>query len=134
MPTTKLIKPEEYLFVEGEPSRSIFIVKRGALSIRKAKIGTNTPSTTGLNYIELVKVAAGEVIGELSFFDRKARSASAIALIETELIELTFTELDKLYQEIPPYLRTIIEALAARLRSANDQIRLLQKRIEQASS
>lgn len=114
----KIYKPGQVLFTEGQPSSSIFIVKRGAISIRKMK---------GKNFVEVAKIQSGEVIGELSFFDRQPRSATAVALIEVEVMELPFDAMEKIYAQIPDYLKTIVAAMAERLRKANEQIRLLQR-------
>jgi CRP-like cAMP-binding protein len=122
MPSLLQLKKQETLFVESDVSSSIFIVKKGVLSIRKKNYGHQDAAHPSL---ELAKISTGEVLGELSFFDRQPRSATAIALIETEVLEIPFDELDQVYQQIPAYMRKIIESLATRLREANTQIRNL---------
>lgn len=117
--TLQKYKPGTVLFREGDVSRSIFIVKSGAISIQKA----NGPS-----HVEIARLKAGEVIGELSFFDRLPRSATAIALIDSEANEITFEDMDKIYASVPEYLKTIMASMADRLRKANDQIKTLQKK------
>ncbi|MFZ9594838.1 MAG: Crp/Fnr family transcriptional regulator [Bdellovibrionia bacterium] len=114
----KTFKAGEILFNEGEPSASLFIVKRGAISIRKKK---------GSSSVEVGKVTTGEVMGELSFFDREPRSASASAIVYSEVLEIKFEELSKIYDTVPDYLKTIMASLANRLRKANETIRQLQK-------
>ena len=117
-PVIKVFKPGQVLFEEGAPSTSIFIIKKGAVSIRKMK---------GKNYVEVAKLQANEVIGELSFFDRQARSATAVALMDVEVTEIPFEAMEKIYNSIPDYLKTIVAAIAERLRKANETIRSLQK-------
>jgi CRP-like cAMP-binding protein len=107
----------QVLFQEGEASTSFFIVTHGAVSIRKKK---------DKNYIELAKVAQNEVLGELSFFDREPRSATAVAITNVKTLEITFESLDKIYAPVPDYMKTIMASVASRLRKANDTIRLLQ--------
>ena len=125
------LKTGEFLFKEGDPSQSLYIIKKGSIGIRKLKGGA---------YVELAKVCTNEILGELSFFDRLPRSASAVALTEVEVLEVTFESMDKIYATIPIYMRTIIASLADRLRKANDMIRRLQKNVvvgestEQASA
>jgi CRP/FNR family cyclic AMP-dependent transcriptional regulator len=114
---TKIYKAGQTLFTEGEPSRSIFIVKKGALSIRKKK---------GKAFIEVGKILSNEVLGELSFFDRQPRSATAVALMEVEVLEISFESMEKIYNSIPDYLKTIIASLADRLRKANEVIQTIQ--------
>lgn len=119
-PKGKVFTPGTYLFREGEPSRSLFLIQRGSVGIRKAK---------GAAFVELARLYSNEVVGELSFFDRLPRSASAIALTEVETLEITFESLDKIYQGVPDYLKTIMASVADRLRKADDTIRRLQKEV-----
>jgi len=117
-PTTKKLRPGQALFQEGEMPRSLFLVIKGTLSIRKIK---------GAAHVEIARVYANEVVGELSFFDRQPRSAAAFALTEVEVSEIPFGVLEKAFQSTPPYLRSMISAMSERLRKANDTIKRLQK-------
>jgi len=114
----KTYKAGQTLFNEGDPSQSIFIIKKGAVSIRKKK---------GSSFVEVSKLLSNEVIGELSFFDRLPRSASAVAIIDVEVLEIPFESMEKIYSGIPPYMKTIAASIAERLRKANETIRTLQK-------
>ena len=116
--TPKFIKKGEYLFQESDLPRAIYLIKKGQISVRKAK---------GTGEIELAALKQGEVIGELSFFDRKPRSASAVALVDSELLEIDFDSLDKIYAQVPDYLQSIIAGVVHRLRKANETIKRLQK-------
>jgi len=98
--------------------RSVFLVLKGTISVRKLK---------GAAYIELARVYSNEIIGELSFFDRQPRSASAFALTEVEVAEIPFDTLDKLFQTTPPYLKAMIGSMSERLRKADETIKRLQK-------
>lgn len=126
MPTNPNIlyfRPGQHVFKEGEASKAMYLVQKGTLSVRKMK---------GAVHVEIAKIYSNEVLGELSFFDRMPRSASAIALTEVELLEIRFDSLDPIYDRVPAYLKTIIAAVAERLRRANDTIRRLQKNVIQA--
>jgi len=116
----KYFRPGQFLFREGEPSKSMYLIKKGTVSIRKMK---------GPAYIEIARAYSSEVVGELSFFDRQARSAAAVALTEVETLEIEFESLDKIYEKVPDYMRTIISCVAERLRKADDTIRRLQKEV-----
>ncbi|MBY0469995.1 cyclic nucleotide-binding domain-containing protein [bacterium] len=116
----RFFKPGQVLFKEGEPSQSIFLIKKGTVAIRKSRMSAQ---------VEIARVYSNEVLGELSFFDRKPRSASATALSEVEALEIPFDALDKIYQDVPDYLKTIISSVAERLRKATDTIRRIQKAI-----
>lgn len=98
----------------------MFLITKGTVAVRKRKGGA---------YVEIARIYANEVIGELSFFDRLPRSAAAIALTEVEALEIDFESLDKVYVNVPEYMKTIIASVADRLRKANDMIRRLQKTV-----
>jgi CRP/FNR family cyclic AMP-dependent transcriptional regulator len=105
------------LFNDGDASRSLFIIQKGSLSIRKKK---------GVVWIEVGTIQQGEVVGELSFFDRLPRSATAVANQDVEALEVTFESLEKIYSTIPDTLKTVLAGMAERLRATNETIRKLQ--------
>ncbi len=124
-PNPKLLRPGEYLFHENDPSRSLFLIRKGTVSVRKPKPGGE---------IEIAKIHANEVVGEISFFDRLPRSAAAVALTEVEALEITFDGLDKIFEKVPPYFKAIIASMADRLRRADETIRKLEKELVQDSA
>lgn len=116
----RVFNVNDVLFNESDPSFSLFLIRKGTVAIRKKKGG---------QFVELARVYANEVIGEIAFFDRQPRSASAIAITEVEAVEITFEALDKIYATVPDYMKTIMASLAERLRKADETIRRLQKGI-----
>lgn len=115
--TTRAYEPGEKLFGEGEPSTSIFIIKDGIVAVRKKK---------NAGFVEIAKLRSNEVLGELSFFDRLPRSATAVAVTKVTAIEIDFASLDNIYSAVPPYFKTIMAAVASRLRKANETIKRLE--------
>jgi CRP/FNR family transcriptional regulator, cyclic AMP receptor protein len=114
----KFYKAGQILFKEGQPSECMYLIKRGKVSVRRMRQG---------NWVEIASISTNEVLGELSFFDRRPRSATAIATTEVEAMVIDFASLDKVYKEVPEYLRSIISSVAERLRRANETIRKLKK-------
>jgi len=98
----------------------MFLIIRGAIAVRRYK---------GEEYVELALLCANEVLGELSFFDRNPRSATAVAVTDVEVLEIQFEALDKVYATVPNYMQAIMASVAARLRTANDTIRQLQNQV-----
>lgn len=116
----RFFKPSQVLFREGEASNCIYLIKKGTVAIRKMK---------GSGFVEIARIYSNEVLGELSFFDRLPRSATAVAMTDVEALEISFESLDRSYRTVPEYMRTIIAAVAERLRKANNMIRRLQKSV-----
>ena len=120
--TIRTYRTGQALFKEGENSGSMFLIKKGSVSVRKMK---------GSAFVEIARLYPNEVIGELSFFDRQPRSASAVATNEVEALEIDFASLDKVYTAVPDYIKSIMNCVADRLRKANETIRRLQKNVVQ---
>lgn len=114
-------KAGQYLFKEGQTSRSMFLIKKGAVAVRKMK---------GSSYVEIARIYHNQVLGELSFFDRKDRSAAAVAISDVEVMEIEYESLEKIWNGVPDYLRAIMQSVAERLRKANESLRKLQKAVE----
>jgi CRP-like cAMP-binding protein len=114
----KKYKPEQILFREGAASNSVFIVQKGAVSIQVRK---------GDLFVEVAKIPPGEVIGELTFFDRSLRSATAVAVGEVEVLEVPFDSLEKAYQSIPEIMKIFVATLAERLRKLNEEVKQLRE-------
>lgn len=124
-PVQRHFRAGEYLFHENDPSRSLFLIRSGSVSVRKPKPGGE---------VEIARIHSNEVVGEISFFDRLPRSAAAVALTEVDALEITFDGLDKIFEKVPPYIKSIIASMADRLRRADDTIRKLEKDFVQDSS
>jgi CRP-like cAMP-binding protein len=115
----------QVLFEAGAKSREMYIIKEGLLSIyikKKEQI------------IELATLGDGEVLGEMAFFDGAPRSASAKALSETELMVVSFTDMDKQLQKLPGWLRSVISTILPRIRKANDRIKSMESTSAAGSS
>ena len=118
--TTHNFKPGEVIFKEGDHPTSLFLIKQGRVSIRKNSRGIP---------VEIGQATTNQIVGELSFFDRKPRSADAAALTALEMIEIPFESLDPIFGPAPDYLKKIMISLASRLRAADDMIRDLKEQI-----
>ena len=115
------LKTGEILFNDGEPAESLFIIQKGQIRLFKPK---------GKGFIEIAVLRAGEVIGEMAFFDEegtgKKRSCSASAITGVEIVEISFLAFGKTMQSLNPWFKTIITTLAARLRKSNSRIKELE--------
>lgn len=117
----KVLKPGEILFNDGEVADSLYIIQKGQIRLFKPK---------GKGFIEIGILRAGEVIGEMAFFDEdgsgKKRSCSASALTPVEIIEISFVAFGKTMQTLNPWFKTIINTMASRLRKANTRVKELE--------
>lgn len=103
---------DELLFVTGEHTSDLFLVHSGKLLVFVVN-GTQITSIAQIN--------ASEYVGELSFFDKRPRSACVIAMDETELIKIPINEIDK---QFPSWLIMIAKSITTKIRKADEIIRL----------
>jgi CRP/FNR family cyclic AMP-dependent transcriptional regulator len=115
----KTLQPGEILFNEGDTAVSMFIIQKGQLRMFRPK---------GKGFIELAVLRSGEVLGEMSYFDpdSKKRSASAAAITQTDVIEISFVALEKTMTALNPWFKTLINTLAERLRKSNERVKALE--------
>ena len=114
------LKQGEILFNDGEKANSLFIIQKGQLRLFKPK---------GKGFIEIAVLRAGEVIGEMAYFDDDGggkRSCSASAMVGSEVIEISFTAFSKTMSGLNPWFKTIINTLANRLRATNSRVKELE--------
>ena len=114
------LSPGEILFIDGEKANSLYIIQNGQLRLFKPK---------GKGYIEIAVLRAGEVIGEMAYFDDDGggkRSCSASAMVSSEVIEISFPAFAKTMSALNPWFKTIINTLASRLRSTNARVKELE--------
>lgn len=113
-------KQGDILFKEKDSAASLFIIQRGQIRLFVQK---------GKGFVDISILRAGEVIGEMAYFDERAtsrRSCSAEALSQVEVVEVTFIAFDKAMKGMNPWFRTIVNTLAERLRTTNDKVKSLE--------
>jgi uncharacterized membrane protein len=106
------------LFHAGEPGESLFVVSKGEVELF-------IKDTAGQKIV-LTVAREGEIFGELALLDRGARTATALALADTELLELDREDLLLLFQKTPAAAVRLLAAVGHMTRKADE---LLQTRV-----
>lgn len=107
------LKPGEILFEEGTQGRELFIIQEGKVGIYK-----DTPD----GRVELAVVEKGGIIGEMSLLDNLPRSATVQAVESCKILIINQASFDKIMQDIPVWLQSIIKIVVSRLRDANKRV------------
>ena len=110
----KLIQGD-YLLREGEDSTTLYYVVSGVLAVHKRQ-GDKT-SQVGTVY-------AGEIVGEMSFLTGSPRFATVKATGPCELLALKTNNLDKVKNQLPIWLNTLVATMVDRLSRNNTRIRI----------
>src|SRR5215208_1329710 len=109
------LNPAETLFQAGEPGDSLFIVRSGSVELF-------IKDTAGQKIV-LTIAEAGDLFGELSLLDSGPRTATAVALTETELLLLDRDDLLLLFQKRPDAALNMLAAMSAMTRKADELLR-----------
>jgi CRP/FNR family transcriptional regulator, cyclic AMP receptor protein len=102
----------ERLFEEGASGNQLYVVLDGKIKLTRA-------AADGRENL-LSVVGPGEMFGELSLFDPRPRTASAIAVTDSRLGALAHDDLRNWLTGRPDVALHLLQALAQRLRRAND--------------
>ena len=105
----------ETLFEAGEPGDALFIVRSGSIELF-------IKDTAGQKIV-LTVAEEGDLFGELSLLDSGPRTATAVALTETELLVLDRGDLLLLFQKRPDAALHMLAAMSAMTRKADELLR-----------
>ena len=109
---------------QGEASDELIFVISGRVQVL---LQLNTRDTEESK--RLRTYGPGSVVGEMGFFSGEPRSADIVAEVDAEVLCITRecnARIENLHPELARAIhRHVINTLAQRLRSANDEIRLL---------
>ena len=103
------------LFEAGSPGESLFVVRTGEMELY-------IKDTAGQKIV-LTVARDGDIFGELALLDRGARTATAIALIDTDLLELDREDLLLLFQTTPASALRMLASMGHMTRKADELLR-----------
>jgi CRP/FNR family cyclic AMP-dependent transcriptional regulator len=102
----------EHLFLEGQDGDRLYVVLDGKIKLTRA-------ATDGRENLISV-IGPGEMFGELSLFDPRPRTSTASAVTDATLAALAHDALRPWLLERPEVSMHMLQALARRLRRANE--------------
>jgi CRP/FNR family cyclic AMP-dependent transcriptional regulator len=108
----------QIIFNAGELGDALYIVRSGEVELY-------VKDTAGQKIV-LTTVERNDIFGELSMLDERPRSATAMALTDTELLLLDRNDLLLLFQKQPDAALNMLAAISTMLRKVD---RLLQTRV-----
>ena len=107
-----LLSPGEVLFRQGDVAEHAYAVDDGWISISR-----NDPEG---NEMVLANLSKGALFGELAIFDGERRSATATALVNTELIAIDREHLLETTRQNPEKMDQLLEHFAKRIRQTDE--------------
>jgi CRP-like cAMP-binding protein len=117
--THQKLSADSVLFHRGDAGDALYIIDEGEVKIvRENEQGGE---------VVLNRCGPGETIGEMSLFDQEPRSASIVAVTDSEVLELKREAFFELLDQRPDVSLILLQSLSSRLRFASTYI---QKAIE----
>src|SRR3954452_371034 len=107
-------EPGQAVFREGDTGDTCYIVREGCMRV--------TRRHSDGRVITLAELRPGEMFGELAMFGGETRSASVEALEPTRALAILAGDLRRIIVAQPDLAVKMLEALANRLRDANERI------------
>jgi CRP-like cAMP-binding protein len=101
------------LIKEGDIGQQIFWILEGEVYITRRE---------GNKYKVLNTVGKGELIGEMSFFDKSVRSATVIAKGDVHVLEFSRENFADIYAASPMWTRRLLTSLARRIRTMVEKL------------
>ncbi len=105
---------DQVLFLAGDAGDGCYRIEKGLLKVSMV-------STSGAERI-LSILGPGAIVGELAVLDGLPRSASVLALRDSELLFVSKAKFDEYAKKHPDLYQHLVALLASRLRETNDVI------------
>ncbi len=103
----------ESILKEGSTGLGLFLITSGRVEVFKTHEGRT---------VRLAELAGGDVLGEMALLDDQPRSASAVALVDTECLLLSRDRFRTLLKRRPRIAWPIVPSLAGRVRDLQEQL------------
>ncbi len=98
---------KQILIKEGDIQQKIFWILKGSVYITRKM---------GKKYKVLTTLGEGEIIGEMSFFDKSVRSATVIAKGEVEALVFKKEDFADIFSASPQWTKRFLISLSKRIR------------------
>jgi CRP/FNR family cyclic AMP-dependent transcriptional regulator len=122
---TKQFDKGQVIFREAAPGDVAYILKKGSIEISLQSHAKQVVLTT---------IKPVTVFGEMALLlDEHKRTATATALENSELIEISETTFDDYVKSSPPVISTVLLALADRLQKTNERAARVPDMLDAAS-
>ena len=100
----------DIIFCENEPADEVYILKHGKVRISKLINGADA---------QIFIMHSGDVFGEMALLDNKTRSATAVAMEDSEILIITKANFDMMTRKEPQLITKLITLLADRIWTSN---------------
>ena len=104
---------DEYIFKEGDPGDCAYIIDFGMIEVSLDKDGRKLVVAT---------LTKGDILGEMAIIDRLPRTASARAIVPTEVTPIPLDYVSQKIEQSDPTVRMFLRLAMARYRDMNARL------------
>ena len=97
------------VFVEGDQAHHMYVVKSGEIKL-------------SINGVEINRLGAGDIFGEMALVSPSPRSATAVATADSELVPVDKKHFTFMVQNTPFFALHVMQVLADRLRHTSEKL------------
>lgn len=112
--TPRSFSAQEYICYEGQPGNEMYIILRGNVGIYM--------SSAIETQVEISRISAGDLFGEMSIFDDLPRSASCIALDDVICVAIDKSRRLEFISKCPEMALKLLENLSGRIRRLDNAL------------
>lgn len=113
----------DVIICEGEPGNSFYMIQKGRVQLLKCANGTN-------KNLDMLK--PGELFGEMAILDNSPRSATCVAVGDTECLEFNKENFELLVMGNPRIAMVLLKSFCKRIYDQKRQLRTLSIKDPQA--
>jgi hypothetical protein len=112
-PIRRKLASGEVLFQQGTPADSFFLVLNGVISLYHERGGKT---------VEKARMTNNQIVGDLTYFMSAPRKASARAVVDTELAEFRYSEIQAGAKTLPGWTQLMLKSFAEQLGDVNREL------------
>ena len=106
---------DQALMQQGQPSTSIHFILEGQVRVERQRRTDELP-------VQLARLGAGEIVGEMGVMVDLPRSATVIAITPTTTLELDAPSFERAARAFPILHRVLAKLLSERLRRTSERV------------
>lgn len=109
----RFIPKGDVIIEEGEYGQQAYLIQSGEVMVFLTKDGDE---------VELARLSAGQIVGEMAFIFDGPRTASVKATMDCNLIVISRQQFEEKLKDSDPTIRAIVQMLSKRIVDANNSL------------
>lgn len=113
-PVGKIFKKGDLIFREGEKAQKIYLIQAGLVSVFLPRAKKN---------VEIYQASTSQVLGEEALFGATQYSSSAVALNDTQIVEIGLDQIRPQIEQGSQVVKLLFRSMAEKQKSTNNELK-----------